>query len=327
MDEKSEYKNICQQYADEIPVYSQYWWMEAACVGKCWNAFVVKDKAGRLMATMPYLIRKKYGLKYILMPPLTQTNGIHYFYPDDISEHQRLEFEKTVVNEIVARLDNLGISFFSQNFESSFTNWLPFLWNGFRQTTRYTYRLPSLKDLNSVYNGFTKDRKKKIQRAVDSGLVLKQDLTPEAFYDFHCAVLAKHGQENLVDRAVVTSVMRAAIERGQGIILSLHSQDCSAMYSAQFLVWNSKWTCSLVCANDPDFTSTGASTLILWESIKFASQHSTGFDFEGSVEESIESSYNRFGSKQTPYMKISKSYGLLFRFKDAFDALFAKPNV
>src|SRR5689334_24058521 len=39
---------------------------------------------------------------------------------------------------------------FFQAFHPSSSNWLPFYWSGFRQTTRYTYVIEDLTDLNRV---------------------------------------------------------------------------------------------------------------------------------------------------------------------------------
>lgn len=37
-------------------------------------------------------------------------------------------------------IDNLPkFDYFNMNFHYSITNWLPFYWRGFKQTTRYTY--------------------------------------------------------------------------------------------------------------------------------------------------------------------------------------------
>ena len=52
---------------------------------------------------------------------------------------------------------------------------------------------------------------------------------------------------------------------------------------------------------------TGASSLIIWRAIQLAHRKSLRFDFEGSMQESIENSYNQFGTTQVPYMQITKA--------------------
>ena len=47
-------------------------------------------------------------------------------------------------------------------------------------------------------------------------------------------------------------------------------------------------------------------SLIIWEAIKIAKQHSTIFDFEGSMIEPIERFFLGFGSTPKPYLNIVK---------------------
>ena len=68
------------------------------------------------------------GLSYILLPKLTQSNGVYINYPLEQSCKKKLSFEKKIYNNIITKINNLGITFFIQNFHHSFTNWLPFYW-------------------------------------------------------------------------------------------------------------------------------------------------------------------------------------------------------
>ena len=46
---------------------------------------------------------------------------------------------------------------FQQNFHYNFTDWLPYYWAGFEQSTRYSYVLENLSDLEQVFNNFSAD--------------------------------------------------------------------------------------------------------------------------------------------------------------------------
>jgi hypothetical protein len=54
---------------------------------------------------------------------------------------------------------------FSQSFHHSITNWQPLSWKGFTQTTRYTYILKDLSDLDKVMENFEKSKKGDMGRA------------------------------------------------------------------------------------------------------------------------------------------------------------------
>ncbi|MBO4334013.1 MAG: GNAT family N-acetyltransferase [Paludibacteraceae bacterium] len=310
MTNKEEYQQICAR-STNIPVYSQHWWMEAVCTGKDWDVAIAHDSSGAVTATLPYLFGQKFGQRYILMPPLTQTNGICYHYPTRFNERERLSFEKKWAKEIIRQLDNLKIDLFVQNFSPAFSNWLPFYWSGYRQTTRYTYIINDLKNLETVYGSFSSAKKRQIKKAERNRLICREGkLSPSEFYDFHKQLIEKRGSKEEIGREPFLQLVDAALKRGQGTILSIEGAD-EKTQSALFLVWDNERAYYLVPANDRNFSATGAASMLVWEAIKKAGRHSKSFDFEGSMAESIENSYHQFGTRQTPYSEISKANSII----------------
>lgn len=312
---KNKYNFFCESHPD-IPLFSQYWWMEAACVGKTWDVLIV-EKSGEIIATMPYLINKKLGFKYILQPQLTQTNGIYICYPIGQSVDERLSFEKMVCSEIISQLEKMGISFFLQNFHHTFTNWLPFFWKGFSQTTRYTYLIENIKNIEEVLKNFSPAKQRQIRKAQKAGITTDTHLSAEDFYEFHCSVLKQKGEDNLNSKVVELSIIQNALQKGNGVILATRDH-ARNLHSALFLVWDKNSAYYLIPATDVRFRASGASTLIVYEAIKYVHEKCLSFDFEGSMSENIENSYKQFGTKQVPYHQIKKSYNLLFKLWDMF---------
>lgn len=74
----------------------------------------------------------------------------------------RLSEEKQLMTELTEQLPRFDL--FRQNFHYSITNWLPFYCKGFQQTTRYTYRLSDLSDLDAVWAGFRENSGEKSAR-------------------------------------------------------------------------------------------------------------------------------------------------------------------
>ena len=52
------------------------WWMDAVCAGKQWDVLMIQGEQGEILAAMPYLLRKRAWMKYIVMPQQTQIGGI-----------------------------------------------------------------------------------------------------------------------------------------------------------------------------------------------------------------------------------------------------------
>lgn len=309
MTNREEYRHICEECGCSIPIYSQHWWMEAVCQGKEWDVAIARDQSGQVRATLPYLLGRKWGTRYIIMPPLTQTNGIHYHYPKPLDTRERLSFEKKWATAIISRLGRLGLGFYLQNQAPAVTNWLPFRWAGFRQTTRYTYTIACISDPAAVLASFSSAKQRQVRKAQRNGLQVEENaLSPEAFYRYHSRLMAEKGEKDEVSEATFLALAHAALGRGQGCILSIRSG--TETQAALFMVWDGNCAYYLVPANSRAHSSTGASTLLVWEAIKRASRTSRAFDFEGSMQESIENSYNQFGTTQTPYSQLSKAYNL-----------------
>ena len=76
------------------------------------------------------------------------------------------------------------------------------------------------------------------------------------------------------------------------------------IHCACCFIWEDNVVYYLVTATDMRYKSSGASTLIVWETLKFLSDKTKSFDFEGSMIESVEQSYNQFGTVQMPYFNI-----------------------
>ena len=74
MTNKERYRELCQQ-SDTLPIFMQAWWLDAVCAGKDWDVVLSQDAQGEIQAAMPYLLRKRAWMRYIVMPaqPLIAT--------------------------------------------------------------------------------------------------------------------------------------------------------------------------------------------------------------------------------------------------------------
>ena len=105
------------------------------------------DKQGSVEAAMP-LYMPRQG--YVIMPAYTQTMGPWIATASTDSKYTSLLGKKqAILGKLATQLSHLHV--FRQNFAWTMTDWLPFYWQGFEQTNRYTYLLNRLRppSLNS----------------------------------------------------------------------------------------------------------------------------------------------------------------------------------
>lgn len=284
---------------DTIPIFLRSWWLDAVCTPEAWDAVVV-HRGGRAVAAMPYFIRQYGRLRCIEMPPLTQFMGPWLWYPPGQKNATRLGYEKEVMTELIRSLPHVDA--FTQAFHYSITNWLPFHWNGYQQSTRYTYLLPDLTDLERVQREFEASTRNDIRHAErDITVVVSDDM--ERFHRTNTRTYHRQGRGNPNSLQVMKSVDDACRSRdrcrmciardGQGV-------DQAVMY----LVWDDH-SVFYIMGGGPG-RHRGALSLLIWHGIQFAASKGLKFDFEGSMMEGVEHFFRSFGAIQTPFFQVTR---------------------
>lgn len=289
---------------DEIPqvnsIFQQPWWLEAVAPGQ-WDEVVVVDNSSQIIGRLPYLYKSKLGLQYVGMPLLTQTLGPWFQLPSAKYANQ-LEKQKDLFDELIGKLPKFDV--FVQNFHFSFRNWLPFYWHGFSQTTRYTYAFENLDDLDKIWQGMQKNIRGYVRKA-EKQLEVKTDLDVDEFLRINALTFERQGL-NLPYSSKIVHRLDAACQKHEAG-RNFYAQDKQGrIHAAIYVVWDSNSAYYLMSGADPELRSSGATSLLLWEAIKFAATVTKRFDFEGSMIEPIERFFRAFGAKQVPYFQVSK---------------------
>mgnify|MGYP002623615232 CR=1 FL=1 len=309
MTAKEKYKTICESGEYYVPLFLQYWWMDAVCKGKQWDVVLAFDRE-QPTGAMPFLFGRKYGLTYIIQPQLTQYSGPCYFYPKGLKGQNRLEFEKQTAHQLISQIDRIKPALFIQNFSPQITNWLPFYWAGYHQTTRYTYRLEDISNPVQIFENFDREKRQRKIRRYEQSTTVRYDMSPEAFADFHRRYWENKGKKDLLSRDLIVSVCNTAIMHGNGIIASLFD-DNGRLLCARFVAYDGHNAYALMSAVDADLHRSGHNETLIWALLQHLSPICRSFDFEGSMDEGIEYFYRSFGARQTPFFEITKCKSLI----------------
>lgn len=286
--------------------------MEAVCGGKSWDVAIAYED-GEPVGVMPYHYGRKYGLTYILQPQLTQYSGPVYLYPEGLSECQRLEFEKQVAKELLSQVEALKPSVFIQHFSPGITNWLPFYWAGYSQSTRYTYRIDNITDLDRVFGSFDSEKRQRKIRRYKNCTTVRFDMQPSDFATFHASYWNGKGKTDLISTEMIVRVCDEAVARGNGVIASLHDEQ-EQLLAARFVAYDSRCAYALMSAVDNNLHRSGHNETLIWALLNYLKDKTRSFDFEGSMDEGIEYFYRSFGTTQVPFFQITKFSPPLLRF-------------
>ncbi len=242
------------------------------------------------------------------MPPLTQTLGPWLRATADKYANQRSR-EKELMTELIEKLPSFD--FFQQNFHHSIQNWLPFYWKGFSQTTRYSYRIEDLSDLDKVWAGFQKNIRTDIRKA-QKALEIRDDRGLDEFIELNRKVFERQGKDLPYGRELVQRLDHACCEHDcRKILFAQDSQ--GRLHAAVYIVWDTQSAYYLMGGSDLELRGSGATSLVVWEAIQFAARITRSFDFEGSMIEPVERFFRAFGAEQKPYFQVTKVNSLALK--------------
>jgi hypothetical protein len=297
---KQTYRDLCNT-EPSIPIFSRDWWLDAVCGTDGWKVVLVGNNRHDIAASLPFYMVKKWGVTFLGMPDLTQTLG-PWIASTDAKYAEKLSREKKLMTGLLKQLPSHDI--FTQRFHHSITNWLPFYWRGFSQTTRYTYVIPELSNLDGIWAAFRSNIRREIRKAQKS-LRIRDDVNLETFYRLNAMSFERQGTQPPYTFDLVQRIDKAAGMRDAKRIFFAQDKQ-GRNHAAIYIIWDQNSSYYLMGGADPELRTSGATSLLLWEAIRFSSSVSAQFDFEGSMIEPLERYFRAFGARQTPYFKITR---------------------
>ena len=291
------------------------WWMDAVCAGKQWDVLIIQDEHEEIVAAMPYLLRKRLWMKYIVMPQQTQIGGIW------ISDTALSEGDTKVTDicqKISDELAQMGLSYYRQQYPIGSPAVAAMKKLQFKCEQRITYRIEDLADIEKVIQAFSKNKRRQLQKA--QSLRVRTDMNIEDFYRFHVQCLHAQGKHISYTREFLLVLERKARRLQQCQTISI-CNDKETVLAAAFLVWDKRSMYYLIPCYDPLQKDAGASALLVQEAIRLASEKSLAFDFEGSMIAGVANHYKQFGSTATTYYSMEKYYKWWFWFANVYNWL------
>jgi hypothetical protein len=295
------YRQLCEK-EQTIPLFSQAWWLDATCGPDRWDVAVV-EKGGEIMATLPYLRLVRAGMTKLTMPALTQKLG-PWFRPQEGRYAQQLAQRKNLIDSLLDRLPRHD--WFAQNLDYRVDDCLPWHWRGFLHTTRVTYVLEDISDTKTVWDSMQSVVRRNIRKArVRFELKVKDDLGIEEFLPLNQQTYQRQEKEVPYTPDLVRRLDQACVARGvRKLLFAVDSQNRT--HAAVYLVWDATSAYYLMGGSDPVLRDSAAGSLLLWESIQFASGVAKSFDFEGSMIEPIARHFGNFGGVQKDYYRMER---------------------
>jgi hypothetical protein len=281
-------------------IFQQPWWLEAVAPGR-WGAATVEHD-GRVVARLPYVLRGRRRLRMITMPPLTQTLG-PWVEPSTAKPANALSEEHELLTALEAALP--AADAFVQHFSPTMLNALPFHWAGYRIELQYTYRLEGLRSEEALWDGLRGNIRREIRKA-RTRVEVRDDLGLDRFHAIWAKTFARQGLQAPVSLTELERLDAACTARGARAML-FGQDEAGRVHAVAYIVWDAHAAFYLLGGGDPELRTSGASSLLMWESIMRARAVTDVFDFEGSMLRPVERFFRAFGGRQTPYLRVSRA--------------------
>lgn len=286
------------EYANSV--FEQPWWLDIVAKDS-WREICLEEN-GQVTARLPYVYKKGLLGYSIKMPRLTQTLGIWMADSGKSQGNKYLAEQKEVINQILAQLPRAKNIRICLDTHCSYI--LPYCWKGFTVTPFCSYRIIDLSDIDKVYANFGKVVKKNIKGAKHK-VTISDEVDVDQLYGILEKTFKNQNRKYPISKELIQEIVSECEKRNAGKMLSAIDESGN-VHASSYFVYDKNVCYYLISGSDPEFRSSGAQTLLLWEGIQFAAKVSKAFDFEGSMIEGIETFFRAFGGELIINYEIKK---------------------
>lgn len=301
-DSRSLYEAICARH--QLPIQFQPWWLDAVCTPGNWDVCIATDRGGNPTGVLPYYLTKRFGMRAIVQPPFTAYSGPWLLYPDEpqMKRPAVYSFETKTLTNLIRQLPKCAV--YRQCFHPAVSNWYPFYWKGYRQTTRYTYIFEN-EFIAENDNVLGSTIRKKIKRNKQIVRFFEID-DPREISGLYRRSTARLGISIDHDEPVFHRLFAALKQREQSVLLGLREADNPTILAAMAIAYDRHQASFLWSGNafPPGFKY--LNYMLFAECLRWCADRGLAVDLEGSMHEGMERVLRSFGGTRTPYFQVSK---------------------
>ena len=288
----------------ELPIFYQPWYLDVTCRGGAWDIALSFNSSNEPDGIWPYFIKKKYGISYVTLPPLTPFLGPLAFTisKERLSSHKRRKVHKRVLFDLTEQLPQTTL-WVCQSLPD-FSNWQPLYWKGFTQTTRYTHRIDLSSTKEELLNNISAKTRQRIKKA-ESSVEISESSEILTISHVVNQSFARQDVRNPIRKDLLLDLDQELKKKNQKVALIAKSKGSTV--AATYFIYDRE-VAYLILTGRTDDDPGGTVSLLIWRSILEAKRLGLKwFDFEGSMIEGIADFFSSFGGELTPYHRLVRT--------------------
>ena len=311
MSNKDLYRQIARDNKYYVPLFMQPWWLDVVCAN--WDVAIAK-KGDLISGVWAYPVEKKLGVVLLRTPILTPYLGPHVFFPHDLKDSKKDNFEHETVSELIKQLPDAKV-------------WHLALQPGMKQAgifknhklqpqVQQTFLLELSDDEQTLLANMKDTTRRNVKVAEGEITVTNDPKFLKELYNFQKATLTAKGKSPSYKLKFIQGIMDACLANDAAALWVAKRGD--VLQAVVWQVWDEKCSYYFMGGQNPDTNSYRAMTLLLWHTIKESKKrgHAT-FDLEGSMDEGVEKFFRNFGGDRALYIVLKKNKSILWQLKQA----------
>jgi len=291
-----------------LPIQFSPEWMDAVCIKGDWGVVVAEDVDKNLEGVLVYHIRKYRGFTFILMPPMTFYNGIYLNYRKNIKQHSKITYGNEIIKKLIAQLPKHDLYY--QQYSPQIQNWTPLLWEGYSQSSRYTYRIDTRQGEEQMWENLKGNVRRNIKKSEKTCVIENVDFA--TFWESCKESFTARQKSPPFNKKVLEDLCEAMMAKGAGQINVCKHKETGKILAGNFIAKDKNCSYYVSGFYNPEGKEIGGLSYLLWHNIKNCSTDI--FDFEGSMIKEIEYFFRAFGGELTPNYKVWKIHNPLLKF-------------
>ncbi|MEM9545718.1 MAG: GNAT family N-acetyltransferase [Bacteroidota bacterium] len=289
---KEKYSAFIQE--NYVPLFFRDYYLNVVC-DKPWEV-ILHEEENRISAIFVYMLKQKYGIRYIVQPQLCPYTGPFYF--------DRLHANDSYF-EMIDRLPRHQLMILDHFYEVP-----PFKEKDNSVTLKHTYLINHATEIEKLW-GQQSSTHRRIIRKADRELNHTEVDDIEEFLRFVLQSFEERGKKVPNEPQIFRKLDGVLKEKKQRKIVKCTNEQGRIVAMCYFMK-DEKWTYNFANSVVEDYRHYGMN-LILWNEIKATLNEGRSFDFEGSMIPGVDEFFRRFKGIKTYYPSIKKSSNGLVR--------------
>jgi lipid II:glycine glycyltransferase (peptidoglycan interpeptide bridge formation enzyme) len=282
------------------------------------------DKKDKIIGGIAFGEQKKFGVRLIAHPFLSQFSGILISDRNTKYPSKNLKYKKDILESLIEKLEK-GYHIINLTLPAELKDIRPFIWKGFSSQVKYTFR-QKLDNYQEILDNFDPAVKRQIKKAKKTDISINKGNGSKLVEDFY-QLLSMSYKRQKHQLKITSEEFFSIIESVKDInfidVTFYLAYLSDKPIAGQVILYFNGIAYYWLAGGNPEYFSTGVNQYIMDKMLQDSfSMGMKWFDFVGANTPGIENYKATYNFQLIPYYKVQKARGvfprLMMQLKEKF---------